>query len=939
MTTLYVLTHFFLIAAETKVEPGRLAFEPIYAEYRFGGVFGPRIQANVDHWLLTAPEANPGMLEMFRVRDRSPTPQLVPWAGEFVGKYLISAIGALRMTDDPRLEARVRSVVAQLVASQADDGYLGPFPKKDRLLGNWDLWGHYHCILALLLWHERSGDAGALAACRRAADLMCKTYLGTNRRVFDAGSHEMNMAVVHGLGMLFRVTREKRYLELMREIERDWERAGDYFRTGLAGVEFFRTPRPRWESLHDLQGLVELYSITGDERYRQAFLHHWHSIRRWDRRNTGGFSSAEQATGNPYANTAIETCCTIAWMAITVDALQLTGQSVFADELELATFNAVAGAQHPSGRWWTYSTPMDGVREASAHSIVFQARAGTPELNCCSVNAPRGLCMLSEWTVMRSNDGIVINHLGPMTAKFELADQTSVELIQEGEYPLHGEVRLTVRLSKAASFALAIRIPNWCVGATVDVAGEKTAAPPGSYYTLRREWRDGDNVRLSLPLQLRVEAGDKEAFGRVSVYRGPILLAYDQRFNAFDEEAIPPLRVAWLSKATVVGPDRKPAGVPAPVQNRQSIESSASWLLVDVPTSSGKALRLCDFASAGATGTRYRSWLSAEDAPPPPPAAARPADASAVPAGPILFSWRRPAAGDRKSRLHTVEIFDSLDQTRPIVVSGGHIGEHAVLPAEQSRRLARNRWYHWRLVAKNAHGQTSSLDPPRRFKIDPSLPPASPERTTDLAAGPDGILAADSLRGRPTPSFGELRSATGVQSASGPNGADGTAVELDGKSGMLRYQLGRFPVDDYSMSIWLWVRRGQTRLGQVFSGWHSVMDDPLRVCVEGGRLFARIEAGAGYSTPGVVIEPESWHHVAAVKAGEKLTLYLDGKSRGSVTVPVELDSAATDFAIGGNPHYSGDEFLGCRVADLRLYARALAPDEVARLAQRNPTQR
>ena len=65
-----------------------------------------------------------------------------------------------------------------------------------------------------------------------------------------------------------------------------------------------------------------------------------------------------------------------------------------ADELELSLFNAILGAQHPYGRWCTYNTPMDGAREASAHTIVFQSRAGTPELNCCSVNGPRGLGLL-----------------------------------------------------------------------------------------------------------------------------------------------------------------------------------------------------------------------------------------------------------------------------------------------------------------------------------------------------------------------------------------------------------------------------------------------------------------------------------------------------------------------------------------------------------------
>ena len=43
-------------------------------------------------WLLPAPHANPGMLEMFRDRDRKPCADMVPWAGEFAGKYLTRAV-------------------------------------------------------------------------------------------------------------------------------------------------------------------------------------------------------------------------------------------------------------------------------------------------------------------------------------------------------------------------------------------------------------------------------------------------------------------------------------------------------------------------------------------------------------------------------------------------------------------------------------------------------------------------------------------------------------------------------------------------------------------------------------------------------------------------------------------------------------------------------
>ena len=85
--------------------------------------------------------------------------------------------------------------------------------------------------------------------------------------------------------------------------------------------------------------------------------------------------------------------------------LKLTGNSLVADEIELTTLNANIGGQSPSGSWWTFTTPMEGIKEASAHTINFQCRAGSPELNCCSVNGPRGMVLLSEWVLLRSKEG------------------------------------------------------------------------------------------------------------------------------------------------------------------------------------------------------------------------------------------------------------------------------------------------------------------------------------------------------------------------------------------------------------------------------------------------------------------------------------------------------------------------------------------------------
>jgi hypothetical protein len=133
-------------------EKGPLALQSLSgAKFQFGGVAGQRIAANIDGWLLPAPRTNPGMLEMFRLRDRQPSPSLVPWAGEFAGKYLLSCVAALRDSGRADLQEHTGAFVAELIATQAEDGYLGPFPQGRRLLGEWDLWGHYHVMQGLLV--------------------------------------------------------------------------------------------------------------------------------------------------------------------------------------------------------------------------------------------------------------------------------------------------------------------------------------------------------------------------------------------------------------------------------------------------------------------------------------------------------------------------------------------------------------------------------------------------------------------------------------------------------------------------------------------------------------------------------------------------------------------------------------------------------------------
>ena len=886
------------------------------AHFEFDGELGQCIKANTDQWLLPATQANPGMLEMFALRDRQPVPNLVPWAGEFVGKYLLSAMLALRQDYRPELKKTIEDVIRQLISLQASDGYLGPFPQRDRLRGNWDLWGHYHCMQALLYWHITTGDAKALECCRRMGDLICNIFLDGKMRIYDAGSHEMNMAIIHSLGWLYRITGEPEYRQMVMEIAKDWERAGDYARAGLSGKEFYESPRPRWESLHDLQGLLELFLITGDANYRESFKHHWRSIARWDLRNTYGFSSGEQATGNPYSPTAIETCCTVAWMALTMDMLRLTGDSRVADVFEMSLFNAALGAQHPSGRWWTYNTPMDGIREASAHSIVFQSRHGTPELNCCSVNGPRALGMLSEWAVMACKEGLILNHYGPFVFQGKTPKGAPITLRCQSQYPLDGRMSIGVELDGSEEMSLLLRIPQWASNTEISVNNQKVGGvKTGAYYPIQRIWKKRDQIDLAMNMEPRCTAGAREAYGKISLYRGPVLLAYDQRLNRFDENSLPMIDLGKISSTKLI--------------STSELSGRQPWLVADLTAADNRTVRLCDFASAGSAGTRYRSWLPATNSPPPPSITRYPPDAASLPAGKLIFKW----TGPKNNNTVQYRLIIKDTESGQIVFDRQPLNETKLIMEKSEQFFSSGHVYEWQVTASNKEGAAKPAWPEARFQWNPALPPLEERLFVIRQSRPDGLLVAASLQGKFKPEVGQMVSSPQLQAVPGPSGNPGGAVQLDGNQDRITYQIDEFPEENYSAAFWIRVLKiPDGRIGQAFSAWSASMDDPLRICIDKGRIFARIEAGQGYSTEGIPFEHGQWMHIAAVKAADALILYVKGVEKARVTVPMFMHSGARDFALGGNPHYGGNEFLAAQFAEIRFYERALTSEEIRAMA-------
>ena len=123
----------------------------------------------------------------------------------------------------------------------------------------------------------------------------------------------------------------------------------------------------------------------------------------------------------------------------------------------------------------------------------------------------------------------------------------------------------------------------------MDAAKSLSKLPSAFNRAIRR-----DVIELTLDFSPRIWAGERECAGKMSIYRGPILLAYDPRFDAYACDEAPPLDASKLNGQQVALP-----GAPSP----------SPMLLTKFTSEDGRMVTLCDFASAGATGTPYRSWL------------------------------------------------------------------------------------------------------------------------------------------------------------------------------------------------------------------------------------------------------------------------------------------------------------------------------------------
>ena len=257
---------------------------------------------------------------------------------------------------------------------------------------------------------------------------------------------------------------------------------------------------------------------------------------------TGGIGSTHAGEAFTYAydlpdaSAYNETCASISLAMFCRRLWNVWPEGRFADVAEQAIYNTVLAGLSLSGDRFFYENPL----AANARQIAFyQSRPAAERLrlpiiervrlfdcSCCPPNLVRFVASIGDY-LYSFDDNTIYTHLYmDSTASFDFHGQ-EIQIVQQTDYPLNGNIKLTVNTAGNGRFRMGVRIPGWCKTAEI----RRNQHPVNfmverGYAVLAADWKDGDCLDIILPMEVRfLEASPecRDYCGRLAVCRGPFV--------------------------------------------------------------------------------------------------------------------------------------------------------------------------------------------------------------------------------------------------------------------------------------------------------------------------------------------------------------------------------------------------------------------------------
>ena len=450
------------------------------------------------------------------------------------------------------LAAAVTELAAVLRTAQQPDGYVNSFVQAgyevrwDNLVTSHELYCIGHMIQAGVAHHRATGGDELFDIVRRAADCVVRDF-GDQRRKDTDGHPEIEMALVE----LYRETRHRPYLDLARQLVDVRGHGVLEPRGGHFDSTYFVDATPvRKETtvvghavraLYLLSGVIDVYLETGEPALLDSAVRQWDAMTATKTYLTGAVGSRfdGESFGEEYELPQDlvygETCATIAAIQASWRLLLATGESRFADGIERALFNLLAGSTSVERDAFFYNNPAQRrVARPAASTDSGPQRAEAPGTRphwfacaCCPPNIMRTIASLGGYVATYSDSGIQVQQYIPSTV-----DTPVGSLSTTTRYPLDGAVEVTVTATREEPWTLSLRVPAWCRGASVTVNGEPLPASSSraGYLDITRQWGAGDVVALDLPMPVRLTVAHPSVDavrGAVAIERGPVVYCFE----------------------------------------------------------------------------------------------------------------------------------------------------------------------------------------------------------------------------------------------------------------------------------------------------------------------------------------------------------------------------------------------------------------------------
>jgi DUF1680 family protein len=461
--------------------------------------------------------------------------------GHSFGQYVSSLARAHALTGDVPTREKVHRLVAGFAPTIGEGIYRG-YPLPAYLFDKINI--------GLIDAHEFAGDSTALAALNRATDAalphlpekaLTRPEMAARPHPNAAHTWDESYTLPENLYLAWRRGAGERYRTLAQRFLLDHA----YFEP-LARGENVLPDKHAYSHMNALSSAMQAYLVDGDAKHLHAAKNGFDFIRAQSFA-TGGWGPNERflVPGSGDLGESVNTthasfetpCGAYGHFKAARYLLSVTGDSRYGDSMERVLYNTVLGAlpMKPDGTSFYYAD-----YNGNGSKTYFEYKCP-----CCSGTLGQIVADYAISSYFTSAQGVCINLYAPSQLRFRQNGRI-VGLRQTSRYPLDSKIEIAVETETPQTFALALRIPAWAGRATaIDVNGTRRhdSIAPGTFHEIRREWRDGDHVALSLDMPLRLEAVDEKHPNLLAVMHGPLaLFAVGDRFLPFTKEELMSVR-------------------------------------------------------------------------------------------------------------------------------------------------------------------------------------------------------------------------------------------------------------------------------------------------------------------------------------------------------------------------------------------------------------